>query len=106
MKKISLTTIIFIIIGISLSGEPLFSTISGTVTDAGGNPLPGVLVTLYCEDREPVETVTTKEGKFRFLFLYPGTYNLKLEGRGFSTRAKEGIFLHQGKNFKETFILR
>ena len=63
---------------------PSTGSIFGTVVDAQGSPLPGVRATLVGSgDRQPATTEAL--GTFRFLYLAPGTYSLKLTLDGFAT---------------------
>ncbi|RLE00124.1 MAG: hypothetical protein DRJ11_12130, partial [Candidatus Aminicenantes bacterium] len=45
--------------------------IYGTVVDTDGNPLPGVTVTLTGSKTAPLTSITSAEGKFRFISLPP-----------------------------------
>jgi hypothetical protein len=54
----------------------------GTVIDNQGQVLPGVTVTLT-GPQPPQIQVTNAEGKFRFLELRPGSYQVKAQLEGF-----------------------
>ncbi|MEE2778438.1 MAG: TonB-dependent receptor [Acidobacteriota bacterium] len=79
---------------LALLGAPAFGdapetgTITGTVSDAGGTPLPGVNVTTSGERGEKF-SVTQADGTFRFALLVPGNYTVTalLEGMGESEAA-------------------
>ncbi len=63
---------------------PATGSIFGTVLDEHGAALPGVAVALVdAGQRAPVET--DARGKFRFLYLSPGTYRVTLSLAGFAT---------------------
>jgi hypothetical protein len=70
-------------------------TLSGTVTDASGLPLPGVTV----EASSPVliervrTAVTDESGRYRVVDLRPGTYSVTFTLPGFTTFKREGIEL-------------
>jgi hypothetical protein len=72
--------------------------ISGTVTDATGNILPGVTV----EARSPAlieqvrTAVTNGSGQYQIVELRPGTYSVAYTLTGFSTLVREGIELTSG----------
>jgi hypothetical protein len=72
--------------------------ISGTVTDATGNILPGVTV----EARSPAlieqvrSAVTNGSGQYQIVELRPGTYSVTYTLTGFSTLVREGIELTSG----------
>ncbi len=67
---------------------PQTGTIDGTVTDAEGDGLPGVTVTLTGPQNTRTE-MTDAEGKYRFALLQAGAYtvNAALEGLGTAERA-------------------
>jgi len=65
--------------------------IYGVVQDEEGNPLPGVTVTLTGSKTGALSTVTSAEGNFRFLSLFPEIdYAVRLELGGFKTKIEEG----------------
>jgi len=67
----------------------------GTVTDDQKSALPGVTVTLTGVGAPQVQ-VTDEQGRFRFLNLYPGSYDLKAELEGFSTVERPGLGIRLG----------
>jgi hypothetical protein len=67
----------------------------GTVTDEQKSALPGVTVTLTGIGAPQVQ-VTDEQGKFRFLNLYPGLYDLRAELDGFSTIDRQGLAIKLG----------
>src|SRR5207245_8889020 len=75
-------------------------TITGTVTAASGERLPGVTVTLLSPALVTAErqVISDQEGRFVFHSLPPGSYKLTapLQGSGKSTQ--QGIVLHSGEN--------
>ncbi len=72
--------------------------IYGRVTDETGTPLPGVAVTISGEFIAPLTMITGSEGRFRFLSLPPGKYDLKFELPGFKTEVRKGIIVQVGKD--------
>jgi hypothetical protein len=73
--------------------------IHGIVVDEEGNPLPGVTVTLTGQNTAALTQVTSAEGKFRFLSLFPAIdYSVRMELGGFKTKIEEGIIVGTGKN--------
>ena len=69
---------------------PSTGSIHGTALDEQGSPLPGVEVRLLdAGERAPVQT--DSQGKFRFLYISPGTYSLTLSLDGFATLDNQGI---------------
>ena len=80
--------------------------IYGTVTDEEGNPLPGVTVTLTGSKTAAMTQITSAEGNFRFLSLFPEIdYVVRLELGGFKTKIEEGIIVNTGKNTNLTLAM-
>ena len=76
------------------------------VTDPDGNPLPGVSVTLKGPQIGTMTQVTSPEGMFRFMGLFPGRdYQIRLELTGFKSRIEQGIIVALGKNTEITFTM-
>lgn len=69
----------------------------GTVSDDQGSPLPGVTVTLTGSAAPQVQ-VTDAQGRFRFLGLSPGSYQLKAELEGFSPLEYPNVVISVGRN--------
>jgi len=73
-------------------------SVSGTVTDNEKNPLPGATVTLSGPAMMgSVSYVTSDVGKFRFVALSPGEYEIKAELPGFKTYIRKGLRVSVGK---------
>ncbi|HEV7239008.1 MAG TPA: carboxypeptidase-like regulatory domain-containing protein [Thermoanaerobaculia bacterium] len=70
----------------------------GTVVDDQGSALPGVTVTLTGADAPPQIQVTDAEGRFRFMELPAGTYDLRAQLEGFSTVDYPNIAITAGRN--------
>src|SRR2546426_111977 len=90
---------VLVIAGLLLApGVTSAQSISGTVTDATGNILPGVTV----EARSPAlieqvrTAVTNGSGQYQIVELRPGTYSVSYTLTGFSTLVREGIELTSG----------
>ena len=66
----------------AMADGPETGIIEGVVSDAAGNPLPGVVVTL-AGPRGSQNTVTDATGAYRFQLLVPGDYSVKAEMDGF-----------------------
>src|SRR4029077_5962107 len=64
------------------------ATITGTVTDSSGAPLVGATVTAHDTERGTTWTsVTNDAGLYNILRIPVGTYDLKVEAKGFQTTA-------------------
>ena len=70
-----------------LADGPETGVLTGTVTDASGQALPGVMVTLT-GDRGTTEQVTDENGAYRFALVPPGNYTVTASLEGF--RPSEG----------------
>jgi hypothetical protein len=80
--------------------------IYGTVVDNDRTPLPGVSVTLTGTTIAPMTTVTSTEGKFRFLSLFPANdYTIKAELQGFKSKTETGIIVNVAKTADITVVL-
>ena len=76
------------------SAQGLTGQISGSVVDSGGGVLPGVTVTITNAGTATTrDTVTGSDGGFLFPDLLAGTYDVKVELRGFKTYEQKGIVL-------------
>jgi len=73
-------------------------TVTGTVTDPDGAPLPGVTLTLASDVlvTGTLVQVSNANGVFRFPSLPPGTYTLEATLTGFNSQQQNEIRLFQG----------
>jgi len=97
--------VVLLLAAVSLAAVPAmaqvqYGSISGTVVDNQGQPLPGVVVTLAGPTMQGSRTaVTDTAGKFRFMPVPPGSdYTIKLELAGFNTVEKTGITVNLGRD--------
>ena len=83
-------------------------TITGTVTAATGERLPGVTVTITSPSLVTAERqmMTNQEGRFVFLSLPPGRYDVKAELQGFNKNSQRGIDLHAGEKTDVRVVLK
>jgi hypothetical protein len=65
------------------------ATVSGTITDDTGAPIPGVTVTATREGGEAEVAVSEGNGEFRITGLTPGAYKLEAVLDGFQTISKD-----------------
>src|SRR5205823_6009669 len=65
-------------------GQTTFATITGTVTDASGLPLPGASVeAVQAESGYRYQAQTNDQGVYTLANLREGTYSLKITAAGF-----------------------
>jgi len=66
------------------SGQAVYGSIIGTVTDPQGNAVAGAKVTVTSVTKNTTEETTTNEsGNFSVIHLIPDTYKVKIEAPGF-----------------------
>ena len=101
-------TILAALVAVAVQGTLLaqaFSTISGSVVDESGAPLPGVAVTAYNTSRNSrQEGVTDDYGRFELQGLPQGSYTLEAELPGFE-RSQQTLTLN-GQNLTHDFTLQ
>lgn len=83
-------------------------TVKGTAVDEGGLPVPGVLITITAPElMGNRQAMTDGEGRYLFVELPPGTYQLVAQAEAFSTVRKTGLSVNIGRtlNIPVTMIL-
>lgn len=81
----------------AISGQALYGSIVGTVTDAQGAITPGVtLVAINTGTGLKVETQTDETGSYAFRNLLPGTYDLTATLAGFKEHKQSAIPVSAG----------
>ncbi len=83
-------------------------TVKGTAVDEGGLPVPGVLITITAPElMGNRQAMTDGEGRYLFVELPPGTYQLVAQAEAFSTVRKTGLSVNVGRtlNIPVTMIL-
>ncbi len=104
MKKLlSISVIMLFVLGLtsfSFAQRSQGGSISGTVVDTEGNPLPGCTVTLSgIKHLGTTNFITNEAGKFRFPSLAPGGgYEVKVEMPNFKTTIQREIIVNVAKN--------
>jgi Carboxypeptidase regulatory-like domain len=74
------------------AAQTVTGTLQGTVTDAGGGVLPGVVVTIKNVDTASTRDVTTNNaGFYTAPFLAIGTYTVTAKLTGFNTLVREKV---------------
>lgn len=73
-------------------------TLTGTVLDPRGVPLPGASVTAKGGDSSAVATTTSDgSGRYAFSDLAPGKYTIQVKGTGFASTRRDGVQVAAGK---------
>src|SRR5262245_55842827 len=81
-----------------VNAQTATATLKGAVVDAGGNAVPGAVVTLTNTATNLKKTFTTDEGgHFTFTFMEPGFYALDAQADGFKTYHQPRLQLEVGQ---------
>ena len=81
-------------------------SVSGTVSDATGGVLPGVVLTaVHVDSGNSFVAVTESTGQYRFGSIRPGIYNITAELAGFATTTQEQLELLVGQRAVLDFSL-
>lgn len=87
---------------IILTARPQPGTISGLITDASGQPLPGAGVQIP----ELKQSVSCGSDGHFTLAVAPGTYTLKVTYIAFETQIKKNIVVAEGRNTSASFTMK
>src|SRR5262245_43682500 len=69
-------------------------SMTGTVVDPSGNVIAGAKITLTSDRTSESRTAAASEsGSFSLVALQPGTYNLRIEQKGFKTHERRGVVI-------------
>lgn len=79
--------------------------ITGMVTSEEGGRLPGVMVTIRGPSIGTRTTTTSTDGKYRFLDLPPGSFDITFELAGFKTKSYKDIRLSLGKTLTLNIVI-
>ncbi|HKW32151.1 MAG TPA: TonB-dependent receptor [Candidatus Acidoferrum sp.] len=76
----------FLLCTSTASGQAVYGSIIGTVTDPQGNAVAGAKVTVTSITKNTTEETTTNDsGNFSVIHLIPDTYKVKIEATGFKS---------------------
>jgi beta-lactamase regulating signal transducer with metallopeptidase domain len=91
---IVLAVVTVLVAGFGVSAQSAFATLSGSVVDPNGRPMPGVTLKLSNGQRQSsYEVKSDPTGQYEFVGLPAGSYTLLFEMPGFATVKREGIAL-------------
>ena len=101
------------IAGILIFGGPAYAAgtagiIKGLVIDEGGAPVPGATITLSSPALigGKQQRTADDEGRFLFVELPPGSYELVVASPGFGTVTKKGIIVNLGRTVEMTVEIK
>ncbi|MBN2245205.1 MAG: TonB-dependent receptor, partial [Candidatus Aminicenantes bacterium] len=112
MKKKIFWVVLILLLSLGLASNSFAQgrqtgSISGTILDEEGQPLPGATVTLNGTGiMGSLSYVTGETGAFRFPSLIPGECELKVEMSGFQTTIQKGLIVNVGKTTDVTISLK
>jgi len=90
----ALVCCLILLVGVPLSGQGIFATLTGIVSDPSGAVVANAKVTLKDAVSGSLrDTVTNGEGYFTFASVPVGMYSLTVEAQGFQSYKAEGIAL-------------
>src|SRR5882724_13525478 len=98
-KKLGLAFASLILISFPAFSQTPAGILTGRVADATGLPLPGVIVTVQGTDMHRTFT-SDAEGRFRFLELAPGDYQLTSTLAGFTTNVRQHLVIGVGQTLE------
>ncbi len=99
MRKLFSVLCVLLLVSPLIMAQQRTGDIYGTVTDSEGNPLPGVTVTLTGARTATMTSITSNQGRFRFVSLAPASdYTIKAELEGFKTAIKQNVIVVVGSN--------
>lgn len=91
-KSFAFTLLLTLACCLSLSGQTITGTFTGTVSDATGAVIPNVKITATNTGTNlPASATTNRYGVYNLLFLPVGSYNIVAESAGFK-KAQTGPF--------------
>src|SRR5688572_10784952 len=97
MRKLLLALVILFAAAAPAVAQIAGGTVQGSVTDESGAALPGVAVTLTGPDVSQT-TTSGSDGRFRFVNLPPGSYEITSAMAGFSTVKRANVVVAVGSN--------
>src|ERR1700722_19636994 len=96
MTKSSLYLTLFLAISATVVSGQSGASITGTVKDPQGNPIPGATLTLFFSAAASNATTSDSSGSYRFEGLPQGDYLLRAGAPGFALFLADNIHLIAG----------
>lgn len=100
MKRIRLLLALIVCLPALLAAQAQVSSgdLTGVVLDAKGAAIRGARITVSAPDRGFARNAVSDDaGQFRVALLPPGSYRVRVEASGFSTRVLEGVNIQVGE---------
>ena len=79
------------------------ATITGTLVDGSGNPIPDGIVTLYQSGAPIADAQTSASGVYTFLILDPGTFDLAAAASDGTFNVVTGLVVNAGASVTQNF---
>jgi outer membrane receptor protein involved in Fe transport len=104
--RIPVAGALFLLLAAPLLAQRTTGSIVGTVRDASGGALPGVMVSVTGATIVGTQTTTSNaDGFYRFTNLPPGAYDVSYALGGFRTAARKGLRVSVGLTAEENAVL-
>jgi outer membrane receptor protein involved in Fe transport len=103
MYRYLITAFSALLLAMPVTAQETTGVLTGRVVDAQGLALPGATVTATGPQGERV-AVTDAQGNFRFSFLVPATYDVKVELEGFKTTEQREVVVRLGQTIDLTNV--
>src|SRR5215813_394420 len=108
MRKLMVAVVLFVHVpAICIFAQTSNATLGGTVSDASGALIPGVMVTATNTATGIVTSVLSNEsGTYQFASLQTGTYKVNAELTGFQTQTYNNVVLGLSQQVRLNFTLQ
>lgn len=108
MRRLILVVLAVLVFGSSLSlGQAAFGKVAGSVTDPAGGIVLGARVTLTSLSTNEKRTVSAgKDGRYEFVNVNPGQYDIDVESPGFKPFARSPIIVDTEQEARINVVLQ
>ena len=98
MRNLIFSGLIFLLLTPSIWAQSPAAQVSGQIRDASGAVIPGVVLEAHYEENGRIYSVLTDgEGRYEFLRLVPGKYEIFASYRGFQSIQDKKLSLNAGQ---------
>jgi hypothetical protein len=106
-KRFLAGLILLACLAVFLAGQSATGQIFGNVKNTDGDKLPGITVMVTnIATTAAVTVVSAKKGRFRFLALDPGLYQISIEQEGYTPCVISGVRLLGGQSLNVPINLK